>query len=437
VEQEVATFEKAFAVEPEQETDDIQNHQYGWALMRIGEEARVRAVFDKMVAQGGTKAARGRRSLAILALEHGRIDEASRELLEAARMNEAADNRLSAARDRYYLADALTLVSRRGAAAGEIRRAEDLLKKDGHTQAWLGLRLAVLWARVEQPAEARRLIQILRPKIENDSSARSDLLRAEGELLLAERSNGEGIEKLRQARSVQSSYLTKSSLAGGVARASLLTEAIALHEPLIAEGPEAWEGHVDWAVAHERLARLYELAGDVGKARATYLRLIEIWKDADNDLEPRRRAHQALRRIPVATSSKVTRDTHTSGAPRGSGHSSAASLRPRRHRPTLEKPIQIVGQRPCADVAALRFLTQRFEHDCIEVARQARGQCASGHPPRVSDVVDRWGVIMIPGDDHVRRSLRFGLERCAFNPLLADANGLRAVSSSKRITPSA
>ena len=223
-------------------------------------------------------------------------------------MNEAADNRLSAARDRYYLADALTLVSRRGAAAAEIRRAEDLLKKDGHTQAWLGLRLAVLWARVEQPAEARRLIQILRPKIENDSSARADLLRAEGELLLAERSNGEGIEKLRQARSVQSSYLTKSSLAGGVARASLLTEAIALHEPLIAEGPEAWEGHVDWAVAHERLARLYELAGDVGKARATYLRLIEIWKDADGDLEPRRRAHQALQRIPVATSSKVSLD---------------------------------------------------------------------------------------------------------------------------------
>ena len=73
------------------------------------------------------------------------------------------------------------------------------------------------------------------------------------------------------------------------------------------------------------------------------------------------------------------------------------SLRPCRHRPALEKPLQILGERTCADIAALRFPAKRFQHDRIEVARQARGQRARGHAPRVRDLVDRCGVITILG----------------------------------------
>ena len=91
----------------------------------------------------------------------------------------------------------------------------------------------------------------------------------------------------------------------------------------------------------------------------------------------------------------------------------SASLRPRGDRPALEKPIQIVGQRTCADVAVLRFPAQGFEHDRIEVARQARGERARGHAPRVGDLVDRCGVVGIREDDDVRRPWRFGVERRA------------------------
>ena len=88
------------------------------------------------------------------------------------------------------------------------------------------------------------------------------------------------------------------------------------------------------------------------------------------------------------------------------------SLRPCRHRPALEKPLQILGERTCADIAARRFPAQRFQHDRIEVARQARGQRARGHAPRVRDLVDRCGVITIP-DGNVRRPWRLGIERYA------------------------
>lgn len=293
----VAGFEQAFAVEPELATDDIQNHQYGWGLMQIGDEAGARAAFDKMVAQGGTKAARGHRSLGILALSQGRIDEARRELLESARINEAAGSNVSAARDHYYVAEALALLGQRVPALPEIRRAVALIEKDGYSQAWLGLRLVTLLTRIGQAGEASRLLQVLRPRISTNVSDRSDLLRAEGEWLLSQQSNEEGIEKLRQAKSLWVWYQTKASLASGTARAGLVAEATALHEQLIADGPEPWEGHVDWAVAHERLGRLYEQAGALEKARETYNTLLELWKSGDADLELLRRVREALRRL--------------------------------------------------------------------------------------------------------------------------------------------
>jgi hypothetical protein len=40
-----------------------------------------------------------------------------------------------------------------------------------------------------------------------------------------------------------------------------------------------------WVLEHA--ARLYEERGDRRKARAAYARVVELWKDADPDLQPR------------------------------------------------------------------------------------------------------------------------------------------------------
>ena len=60
----------------------------------------------------------------------------------------------------------------------------------------------------------------------------------------------------------------------------------------------------------------------------------------------------------------------------------AASLGPRRDRPALEEPVQVLGQRTGADVAALRLRAQRLEHDGIEVARHVRRRAREA--PRLS-----------------------------------------------------
>jgi hypothetical protein len=43
---------------------------------------------------------------------------------------------------------------------------------------------------------------------------------------------------------------------------------------------------VEWALAHLKLAKLYDEAGEATNAEASCLKLLTIWKDADSDLPP-------------------------------------------------------------------------------------------------------------------------------------------------------
>src|SRR5215216_4752248 len=121
------------------------------------------------------------------------------------------------------------------------------------------------------------------------------------------------------------------------------------------------------------------------------------------------RACQAV--APSPASSESTSDTASAMPTHEFAGAIAASLRSRQHRPPLEIPMQVLGQRTGADVAALRFRAQRFEDDRIEVARQPRGERARRQAPGVGNLVDRWGVVMIPENDRVRRPWRFRLPR--------------------------
>jgi hypothetical protein len=57
----------------------------------------------------------------------------------------------------------------------------------------------------------------------------------------------------------------------------------------------------DWfalAAIYERLGGLYELRGDTAKAALYYGRFVELWEDADPDLQPRvEAARRALERL--------------------------------------------------------------------------------------------------------------------------------------------
>jgi len=296
--QQVRYLEQAFALEPEWETDDIQNHQYGWALLLTGQEARAYQAFEKMLAQGGAKKARGHRSLGILALYRGKIKEAGRELEQAAQVNEAAGSLNSSARDVLYLAEGLGQVGRQEEALRQLGRAVDLLEKRDYQPAWIGLRISVVYSRLGRSGEAARLIETLKKQAPSASRQyQVDLMRAEGELLLARGAAQEGVEAVRRAHASEASSLTQASLARALVRAGRREEALELYRELVDGRPLPWEGHVEWALAHWSLGRLYEEAGQTANARAAYLKLLEIWKDADPDLPPLLEVRRALGRL--------------------------------------------------------------------------------------------------------------------------------------------
>ena len=118
--------------------------------------------------------------------------------------------------------------------------------------------------------------------------------------LLSRGATEEGLETLRQAHSSNASLLTQASLARALVRAGRRGEALQAYRELVNSQPKPWEGHVEWALAHLTLGRLYEEAGETAKARATYLRLLGIWKDANPDLPPLLEVRGALGRLPVA-----------------------------------------------------------------------------------------------------------------------------------------
>jgi tetratricopeptide (TPR) repeat protein len=308
--EQVQFLERAFALEPEWEINDIQNHQYGWALLILGEEARAREAFEKMRVKGPEKKARGERSLGLLALYRGKLAESDRSLREAARINEAVGNQLSAARDLLYLGEGLALVGRHAEALGPLGRAAELLKEMGYAPAWLSLRLSVLYSRMGKTAEAARLIEGVKKKASAEGRTEQvDLLRAEGELLLARGAAEEGLDVLRRAEVSWSWWLTRASLARGLVRAGRRDEALERYQKLVADGPEPWEGHLDWALAHWSLGVLYEDAGQPAKAREVYLKLLELWKEADPDLPPLLELKRALRRLSSEPSGETSRQS--------------------------------------------------------------------------------------------------------------------------------
>jgi tetratricopeptide (TPR) repeat protein/tRNA A-37 threonylcarbamoyl transferase component Bud32 len=289
-------YERAFTVEPDWKTDTILNHEYAWTLVQSGREAAAREVVREMLGKDEGARARGHRSLGLLALYRGRFAEGRRELEEAARLHQLGGSHDSSARDQYYLAEALLLVGGPDPGAA-LARARSLLARAGHP-AWLVLRLAALYARAGEPQAAEELLKMGRAKAaEHSAGSETDLLRAEGELLLARGAFDEAIEKLRLATASQSWILTDSSLALALARAGRAPEAIALYQKIVENPPPAWEGQVAWALAHWNLANLYEQEGKLGEARAAYSKLVEIWHDGDPGLGPLEEAGQALRRL--------------------------------------------------------------------------------------------------------------------------------------------
>lgn len=121
---------------------------------------------------------------------------------------------------------------------------------------------------------------------------RSDARWLEGEIALCQKRLVPALEALVLADHERRSAFTVASLARAYRLAGDRANASRFYELLVSMKDLAtgFEPQTAWLHGHLRLAELYASAGDVPKAQATLAPLLDLWKDANEDLPLRRDA---------------------------------------------------------------------------------------------------------------------------------------------------
>jgi tetratricopeptide (TPR) repeat protein len=280
----LSEYERAFALEPTWVVSGNLNHEYGIALVRGGDRAQARAVFDKAVAAPGMKA-KGLRSHALLDMLEGRYAAARARLEESALVNKAAREPLSEARDRLFLSIVLGAQGDRAASRRQLDTSAALLAGTSPPAYWVA-EVGVGYVRAGELDRAREQLVALRRIVdETDPRQRAVLHRLEGEVALSSRKTDEAVEILSLANQEGLGRpFTKESLARAYVAAGQEPRAIELLRSLLESGAGRCLGAEPQQACledHTTLARLLARQGDAAGAQEVMDRLLALWKEAD------------------------------------------------------------------------------------------------------------------------------------------------------------
>jgi tetratricopeptide (TPR) repeat protein len=249
-------------------------------------------------------------NLAQLAEVRGRLREAERHILEAMAAAEAEGDVA------VYVASAVRVAFHdlwfRRQPETAVQRVEDALARYAletiePAERPYGL-LATFYALAGRPARARAYLQEYDAAIEDGKILTNpedvgDASR--GILALAEGRVDDAISELRAIDVGPCTICVLPVLGQAYDQAGVTDSVVAVYERYITT---PWLGRLDagdWfalAAIYERLGGLYELSGDAEKATLYYGRFVELWEDADPDLQPRvEAARRAIERLSEST----------------------------------------------------------------------------------------------------------------------------------------
>jgi len=161
-----------------------------------------------------------------------------------------------------------------------------------YPSARFSLRAAEFYAQFGRPDSARALLAARGPTDAAVYARGTDTLQVWAWIDLAEGRPRDAARKFRESqRSLggnTTSHTSRDAETGlAFERAGLRDSAIVTYENYLNAAPalELDAYRLVWVLEHA--ARLYEERGDRRKARAAYARVVELWKDADPDLQPR------------------------------------------------------------------------------------------------------------------------------------------------------
>ncbi len=247
--------------------------------------------------------ARANSSLSDLASVRGRLVEAERYRAEAATFDLARGNvwaPLNAA-----LSSARTHVQTRRSAERAVARLDAALKQypigDIPVLNRPYLPVALLFAEVGQPVRAREQVAQYEAAVPTELRGDNSVIRAriDGFNALHDKRFDDAIRLLRQASAGGTCPVCgETELATAFDQASQPDSAI-VHYEVFLSAP-AWqrlfEDRFERGPVHERLAELYESRGNKAKAVEHASKFVELWQNADTELQPRVVAKRELLR---------------------------------------------------------------------------------------------------------------------------------------------
>ena len=291
MEDALQTYGKAFELEPTWKTAGNLNHEYGFALVRAGNEAEATKVFELALAQPDMKGL-AERSLGWLALYHGKYRAAKSHFETSLVAYKAVGAALSEGRTNLLLAIVAEGQGERAQLMGRLKEAEQFLSNSG-LRVWLGSQIGYLYARSGEADRAERVLQTIKPSVDfQNKDESSQFHRLEGEIALARGKKTQALDSFKLAQSEKPGELTIGPLARAYEAAGDQEQSIAWYQKYI-DGPPTplgYELQQDWLEAHYRLAEAYLSSGQKDRAAPLLQELTELWKDGDPELPLLKRA---------------------------------------------------------------------------------------------------------------------------------------------------
>jgi eukaryotic-like serine/threonine-protein kinase len=280
----LASYEKAFEFEPTWRDWATLNHEYGFLMARLGRDDDARAAFEHAL-QLSPDAQQPHRSLGLLALYDGQLEEARRQFAVAIELSGGEGLALSRSRN-YVFA---SLVSRwKGDTkrrVGELDQAAKILAGLGSQPSWWA-RVGIEQARSGDLAAAREALRKIEEQAnDSDGDLRARILELRGEIALAGGDVADGIDLLGQALRPRPTPEAHECMAFAYAMDDSSDEAVQALRGFvdIAVLPIGRESQPRWQEAHVRLARIYVRRGKAALAVPLLDSVLEAWSNADPD----------------------------------------------------------------------------------------------------------------------------------------------------------
>jgi tetratricopeptide (TPR) repeat protein len=276
------------------------------------EAAQVLAA-STLVEGGSVWRAAGNYLMAAIALSRGQLAAAERHVIDAVAIDEEQGVPFAGLIATLHSAR-IDLVYR-GDPTGAVHRLDEALERfplddTNRPDRPPYLDLAVLYAWAGEADRSKELVGMWEAEVDPRIQRRVSFRHAvSGRIAMAEGRFEEAIEAYRAwERDMGCSLCALSWLADAYERVGVSDSALAMYERYVTT-PWMWRINNDrwqsfnndkWqlGVAYERLSQLYEARGDADNAVLYYGHLVELWKDADPELQPRveaaRRAIETL-----------------------------------------------------------------------------------------------------------------------------------------------